>query len=62
MMLTKLNRQERKLVEETLAELTGQCAPFAESETLVIPETQNSPESLFLQKSLSAPERPVSNL
>ena len=31
--------KERQLVEETLAELTTQCAPFSESETLVFPET-----------------------
>ena len=47
-----------KLVEETLAELTSQCPPFSESETLVFPETQKSPESLFLRKSLSTPELP----
>ena len=44
------------MVEETLAELTSQCAPFFELETLVIPETLKSPESLFLRKSLSTPE------
>ena len=43
--------KERKPLEETLAELTCQCAPFSESETLVFPETQESPESLFLRKS-----------
>ena len=32
--------------------------PFSESETLVFPETSNSPESLFLRKSLSTPEIP----
>ena len=36
--------RERKLVEETLAELTSQCAPFSESEALVFPESQKSPE------------------
>ena len=44
--------QERKLVEET------QCAPFSESEALVIPETQKILESLFLRKILSTPELP----
>ena len=44
------------MVKEPLAELTSQCAPFSESETLVIPETQTSPESSFLRKSLSTPE------
>ena len=48
--------RELKLAEETLAELTGQCAPLSESETLVFPESQKSPESLFLRKSLSTPE------
>ena len=48
--------RERKLVEETLAELTSQCAPFSESEALVFPESQKSPESSFLLKSLSTPE------
>ena len=28
--------KEHKLVEETLAELTSQCLPFSESETLVL--------------------------
>ena len=28
--------KEHKLVEETLAELTSQCPPFSESETLVL--------------------------
>ena len=50
--------RERKLVEETLAELTSHCAPFSESETLVFQESQKSSESLFLRKSLSTPERP----
>ena len=35
---------ERKLVEETLAQLTSQYVPFSESENLVFPETQKSPE------------------
>ena len=51
-------KQTRKLVEETLPELTSQCAPFFELETLVFPGTQKSPESLFLRKSLSIPELP----
>ena len=46
--------QKRKLVEEILAELTSQCASFSESEALVIPEIQKSPELLFLLKSLSS--------
>ena len=50
--------KERKLVEETLTEVTSQCPHFSESETLVSPETQKSPESLFLQKRLSTPELP----
>ena len=50
--------QKRKLVEEILGELTSPCAPFSESETLVIPENQKYPESLFLRKSLSTPELP----
>ena len=48
--------RERELVEETLAELTSQCAPFSESEVLVFPESPKSPESSFLLKSLSTPE------
>ena len=36
--------QERKLVKETLVELTSQCVPFSESEILVIPENLKSPE------------------
>ena len=44
------------MVEETLAELRSQCAPFSESETLVFPESQKTPESLFLRKT---PKRPV---
>ena len=36
--------QERKLVKETLVELTSQCVPFSESEILVIPENPKSPE------------------
>ena len=48
--------QKRKLVEEILGQLTSQCAPFSKSETLVIPENQKYPESLFLRKSLSTPE------
>ena len=31
--------KKRKLVEETLTELTHQCAPFSESKTSVFPET-----------------------
>ena len=64
--------KERKLVEETLAEPTSQCAPFSELETLVFPKIQKSPESLFLRKSLSisklpsaqppTPKRPVKHL
>ena len=50
--------KERKLVEETLAELTNQCSSFSESETLVFRETQKSPVSLFLRKSLSTPKIP----
>ena len=50
--------KKRKLVEETLAELTSQCTPFSESEALVFPETQKFPESLILRKSLSTPELP----
>ena len=50
--------RERKLVEETPAELTSQCAPFSESETLVFPESQKSTKSFFLPKSLSTPEFP----
>ena len=46
------------MAEETLAKLTSQCAPFSESETLVFSETQKSPESWFLRKSLSIPELP----
>ena len=51
-------KQARKpnLLEETLAEITSQCAPFSESEILVFPESQKSSESLFLRKSLSTPE------
>ena len=52
--------KERKLVEETLAELTSQCAPFCESETLVFSETRKPPESLFLRKRLSTQELPSS--
>ena len=48
---------ERECVEETLAKLTNQCPPFSESETLVFPEAQKSPE-FFLRKSLSTPEIP----
>ena len=48
--------REPKLAEETLAELTSQCTPFSESETLVFPESQKCQESLFLRKSLSTPE------
>ena len=45
----KINQtKERKLVEETLTELTSQCGPLSESDTLVFPETLKSPESLFL--------------
>ena len=59
MILTKSKKtKERKLVEETLAELTSQCPPFSESETLAFPEIQKSPESLFLRKNLSTPELP----
>ena len=47
-----------KLAEENLVKLTSQCAHFFESETLVIPETQKSLESIFLQKSLCTPELP----
>ena len=50
--------KERKLVEETLAKLMSQCAPFSESETSVFPEKPKSLESLFLRKSLSTPEIP----
>ena len=50
--------RERKLAEETRAELTSQCAPLSESETLVFPEFPKSPELLFLRKSLSTPELP----
>ena len=50
--------RERKLVEETLAKLTNQCASFSESETLVFPESQKFPKSLFLRKSVSTPELP----
>ena len=39
-----------KLVEETLVELTSQYTPFSESETLVFPGSQKSPEPLFLRK------------
>ena len=38
--------KERKLVKETLAELSSQCPPFPESDTLVFPETQKSQELL----------------
>ena len=48
--------KERNLVEETLAKLMRQCAPFSESEALVFPETLKFLESLFLRKSLSTPE------
>ena len=48
---------ERECVEETLAKLTNQCPPFSESESLVFPEAQKSPE-LFLRKSLSTSEIP----
>ena len=55
----KINQtKERTLVEETLAELTSQCAQFSKSKTLVFPETQKPLESLFLRKSLSTPELP----
>ena len=50
--------RERKLVEDTPAELTSQCASFSESETLVFPESQRSTKSFFLRKSLSTPELP----
>ena len=50
--------KEREFVEETLAELTNQCPPFSESETLVFPGTPKSPDSLFLRKTLSTPEIP----
>ena len=50
--------RELNLAEETLAELTGQCAPLSESETLVFPKSPKSPESLLLRKSLSTPELP----
>ena len=53
--------KERKLVEESLTELSSQCPPFSESETLVFPETQKSLESLFLRKSLSTPELSTTN-
>ena len=53
--------KERKLVEETLAKLKSPCAPFSESETLVFPETQKSPESWFLRKNLSTPEHLLSH-
>ena len=33
-------------------------SPFSESETSVFPETQKSPESLFLRKRLSTQEIP----
>ena len=38
----------------------SQCPPFSESGTLAFPETQKSPESLFLRESLSTPELPSS--
>ena len=44
------------MVEETVAELTSQGHPFSKSETLVFPEIQKSPESLFLRKGLEPPE------
>ena len=50
--------KESKLVEETLADVTSQCPPFSESETLVFSKIQKSPESLFLRKSFSTPELP----
>ena len=49
---------ESEFVEETLAKLMYQFSPFSESEILVFPETQKSPESLFLRTSLSASEIP----
>ena len=54
--------RERKLAEETPAELTSQCAPLSESKTLVFPEFPKSPELLFLRKSLSTPELPSAQL
>ena len=40
--LTKSKKTlERKLAEETLAELTSQCTPFSESYSLVTPEPKN---------------------
>ena len=51
-------KKEPKFVEDILAELTNQCPHFSESEALVFPETENSPESLFLRKRLSTPETP----
>ena len=42
--------KERKLVEETLTELTSQSPPFSESETLVFPETQKSRNHCFYKK------------
>ena len=43
---------ERKLVADTLAKL------YESLFNLVFPESQKSPKSLFLRKSLSTPERP----
>ena len=57
--LTESNkRKKRKWVAQTLSELTSQCVPFYESETLAFPETQKSPDSLILQKSVSIAELP----
>ena len=50
--------KETKFIEDILAELANQYPPFSESEALVFPETENSPESLFLRKCLSTPETP----
>ena len=42
--------RERKLVEETLAELTSLYPPFSEPEILVFLETPTFPESFFCEK------------
>ena len=55
-MILQNQTNKRKLVEETVAELTSQGHPFSKSETLVFPEIQKSPESLFLRRRLRNPQ------
>lgn len=53
--------QGRKLVKESRYKITSQCAPFYQSQTLIILVTRKSPEyttSLFLRESLSTSEIP----